>query len=370
MAFFPEYQMKENRPANLQEMAEAFVEVKATGLRNVRLGNTGIFARQEEDYQLLLEKVGWGFFEREKMLGISTSWKSEISDSGREVIEAILDLGVEIVELEYRITPDMLKEILPLLKERQFSVVSLHNFFPLPEGLFKEEASGDIFSLSSPEKEERELAVKYTRRTIEWAQELEARAVVLHLGKILSDSPMMTLKKLYDEKKIQSAEGQAFISEQKKLRAAQSQAHLDSALWSLEKLAKEADRRGVFLGLENRYNIQDFPNFDELRILFKEFSGSPVRYWHDIGHATAQQNLGLAEQEELLEYFGGLLVGLHLHGCKGYQDHQAPGSGEEDYNLVKRFLKADTLRVVEAHHRASREELLGGLEFLRQKGIS
>jgi hypothetical protein len=173
--------------------------------------------------------------------------KSEISDSGREVIQAILDLGAELIELEYRITPPMLQEILPLLKKRQVSVLSLHNFFPLPEGLPKREASGDIFSLSSPEKEERELAVKYTRRTIEWAQELEAKAVVLHLGKTLFHSPMETLKKLYDEKKIQSAEGKAFITEQKKLRAAQSRPYLDSALWCLEKLAKEAEK-GLFPG--------------------------------------------------------------------------------------------------------------------------
>jgi sugar phosphate isomerase/epimerase len=307
---------------------------------------------------------------REKMLAISTSWKSEISDSGREVIEAILDLGAEIVELEYRITPEMLKEILPWLKGHEVLVMSLHNFFPLPEGLSKKEASGDIFSLSSPDKEERELAVKYTRRTIEWAQELEARAVVLHLGKISSDSPMRTLKKLYDEKKIQSAEGKTFIAEQKKLRAAQSQVHLDSALRSLEKLAKEAEKRGVLLGLENRYNIQDFPNLEEFQVLFKETSGSRVGYWHDIGHATAQQNLGLANQEELLENFGSLLIGFHLHGCKGYEDHYAPGTGEEDYTLVKKVLKSNTLSVVETHPRATREELLRGLEFLRREGIS
>jgi len=62
LAFFPEYQMKENRSPTLQEMIAAFTEVKATGLKNVRLGNTGIFARQEEDYSLLLEKVGPGAF--------------------------------------------------------------------------------------------------------------------------------------------------------------------------------------------------------------------------------------------------------------------------------------------------------------------
>jgi sugar phosphate isomerase/epimerase len=315
---------------------------------------------------------GWdrGLFERKRMLGISTSWKSEMSNSGIEIIEAILDLPVEGVELEYRITTPMLKEILPLLKKRRFSVVSLHNFFPLPEGLPKEEASGDVFSLSAPDREERERAVKYTLRTMEWAEEFGAKAVVLHLGKIPMDDPMEDLKKLYDQRKIQTQEGEIFIEEQKRIRAQKSAKHLDAALRSLERLAPEAERRRVLLGVENRVNIQDFPDFGECKILFREFFGGPVRYWHDIGHATAQQNLGLTVQKEFLENFAEVLVGVHLHGCQGYDDHRAPGSGEEDYSLMQKFLKADTLRVVETHHRASREELLQGLEFLRALGIS
>jgi sugar phosphate isomerase/epimerase len=304
------------------------------------------------------------------MLAISTSWRSEISDEGLEIIQAILDLGVEGVELEYRITTPMLKEILPLLKKKRVSAVSLHNFFPLPEGLPKEKASGDVFSLSAPDREERELAVKYTLRTMEWAEELGARAVVLHLGKIPMDDPMEDLKKLYDQKKIQTGEGKNFIEGQKKIRARKSVKHLDAALRSLEKLALEADRRRILLAVENRFNLQDFPDFDEFKILFREFSGGPVRYWHDLGHATVQQNLDLADQKEFLENFSHLLAGVHLHGCRGYDDHYAPGSGEEDYSLLQNFLRPDTLLVVETHHRASREEMLQGLEFLRARGIS
>jgi sugar phosphate isomerase/epimerase len=304
------------------------------------------------------------------MLAVSTSWRSEISDDGLEVIQAILDLGVGGVELEYRITPSMVKEILPLLKKGNVSVASLHNFFPLPEGLPKEKASGDVFSLSAPDDEERALAVKYTLRTIEWAEEFGARAVVLHLGKIPMDDRMEDLKKLYDQKKIQTEEGRILIEALRKVRARKNLKHLDAAMRSLEKLALEADRRRISLGLENRLNIRDFPDFDEFKILFREYSGGPVRYWHDLGHATVQQNLGLADPKEFLETFSELLVGVHLHGCRGYEDHYAPGSGEEDYSLLKNFLRLDTLLVVETHHRASREELLQGLEFLRVRGIS
>ena len=304
------------------------------------------------------------------MLGISTSLRSEISNSGLEVMDAVLGLGVEAVELEYRITPSMLQEIVPFCRKRGMAIISLHNFFPLPEGVPKEKASGDLFSLSALDKEERGLAVKYTLRTLEWAEELEVKAIVLHMGKIPMGSSMQTFLKLYDEKKIPSEEGQEFIREQKRVRARKGEPHLDAGIHSLDRLAREAEKRGVLLGIENRYNIHDLPNQEEFQVIFKEFAGSPLRYWHDIGHATTQQNLGIENQEELLKNLGNHLIGVHLHGCKGYHDHEAPGSGEEDYPLIKKFLKPDTLRVVETHHRATKEELLRGLDFLREQGIT
>ncbi|MDI6756172.1 MAG: radical SAM protein [Thermodesulfobacteriota bacterium] len=62
LAFFPEYKMKDHRSPTLTEMVTAFAAVKTTGLKNVRLGNTGIFAKKEEEIQILLEKVGRGSF--------------------------------------------------------------------------------------------------------------------------------------------------------------------------------------------------------------------------------------------------------------------------------------------------------------------
>lgn len=60
LAFFPEHQMKRYKSPKVSEMISAYDEVKAVGLVNVRLGNTGIFASSEEEYLLLKEKVGMG----------------------------------------------------------------------------------------------------------------------------------------------------------------------------------------------------------------------------------------------------------------------------------------------------------------------
>jgi sugar phosphate isomerase/epimerase len=303
------------------------------------------------------------------MLSLSTALRSEVCDSGEEIIREILSYGIQAIELEYRITESMLKEILPFVKKRDILVTSIHNIMPLPDGMSRETANGEFVSLSSPDRGEREMAVKYTRRTLEWAEETGAQAVVLHLGKVLMESPMRALRNLYDQKKIGAEEGKAFLAEKTELRRKEEEKYLAAALQSLEKLAPDAERKRIFLGVENRYNLQDFPNLEELKEIFKEFKGSPVRYWHDLGHATTQENLGMVGRGELLNHFGRHLIGVHLHGCRGYQDHAAPGTGEEDYSQLKKYLKADTVKVVETHYRATREELQKGLEFLRSQGI-
>ncbi len=62
LAFLPEHQMKRYKSPKVEEMVEAYMEVKSVGLRNVRLGNTRLFASSEQDHQFLKEKVGIGNF--------------------------------------------------------------------------------------------------------------------------------------------------------------------------------------------------------------------------------------------------------------------------------------------------------------------
>jgi hypothetical protein len=57
LAFFPEYQMKAFRSPYVKEMVEAYHRVKAVGLKNIRIGNTGVFARNKEDQEYLMKDV-------------------------------------------------------------------------------------------------------------------------------------------------------------------------------------------------------------------------------------------------------------------------------------------------------------------------
>ena len=58
LAFFPEYRMKAFRSPYVKEMVEAYHRVKAVGMKNIRIGNTGVFARTREDQEYLMKNVG------------------------------------------------------------------------------------------------------------------------------------------------------------------------------------------------------------------------------------------------------------------------------------------------------------------------
>jgi pyruvate-formate lyase-activating enzyme len=53
LAFFPEYKLTSVPPPNLKQMIEAYYVARDAGLKNVRLGNVGVFVKTEEDYEIL-----------------------------------------------------------------------------------------------------------------------------------------------------------------------------------------------------------------------------------------------------------------------------------------------------------------------------
>lgn len=57
LAFFPEHQMKDFRRPNTKEMVEAYTKAKSTGLKNIRLGNLGVFIHNDEDSDYLMANI-------------------------------------------------------------------------------------------------------------------------------------------------------------------------------------------------------------------------------------------------------------------------------------------------------------------------
>jgi sugar phosphate isomerase/epimerase len=302
------------------------------------------------------------------MFGISTCWWHGRVTQGEEIAEGALELGLDGIELEYRITETQLRQMRPRLK-KDLSVLTIHNYFPYPDNLPNAKPSGDLFLLSSSDKDERLKAIRYSIRTLEHAYDLGAKAVILHLGKVDMPNLISEIRGLMGKGKAHQDERLAFINRQRRERRSMHQQHLDAVLFSLDTLNKEAEQKGLLLGIENRYHLHEIPDFDEIETILEQFHGGNIRYWHDAGHAFAQESMGIISQKDLLTAYSEMLIGVHLHDAEGLNDHRAPGQGEVDFDQIKSFLKPSHIRILEVHSDVGEKDLRAGIQHLKSSGV-
>ena len=58
LAFFPEYKLQNVPRPTLMQMLKSSFAVKDIGLKNIRLGNVGIFAKTQDEWNTLLALAG------------------------------------------------------------------------------------------------------------------------------------------------------------------------------------------------------------------------------------------------------------------------------------------------------------------------
>ncbi len=297
-------------------------------------------------------------------LALSTSWNASGHTSGSKMLFEIKGLGFEEVELSFNLTSSMVEEISELTRAKEIKVISVHNFCPVPEGVEREIALPDYFSLSSTDEQQRRKAVKHTENTIDAACRLGASCVVVHAGRVEVADHTRELTGLYNRGKAGSGgfaliKGKA-VEERRKFAGK----FLSAALKSLEELESYSSKNSLKLGIENRFYYREIPSFDEIGLILGHFKGSCLGYWHDTGHAQIMEKLGFAVHQDYLDKYLSQAIGVHLHDVSGCQDHLPPGRGEFDFSRLKPNLNRKTLKVTEIHHPASAEDIKEGRNFL------
>jgi sugar phosphate isomerase/epimerase len=280
------------------------------------------------------------------MYSLSTCWNSQRHTDGRAMLREIRDLGFEYAELSHGIRLGLMPGILEAVDAGEIKISSLHNFCPLPMGV--NHASPNLYEFSDERPRQRELAIKYTLRTFEFAQRVKAPAIVLHLGRMDLKDYTGKLTGMLERDGNKSSKYEKLRAEAAASREAKKGKAVERVCETLRHILPEANKRGLKLGIENRQALEEIPIESDFEFFFREFDSPNVVYWHDTGHAQIKENLGFLHHTQHLESLAARLAGFHIHDVIfPAGDHAAPGSGTINFAALKPFVRPDHIKVFE-----------------------
>ena len=91
-------------------------------------------------------------------------------------------LGFEYVELSHGIKITLVPGILKAVEDGVIKVATCHNFCPLPPGV--NHAAPNLYLPSSEDARERDQWLRQSKRTVDFAVQVGAKKIILHLGSV------------------------------------------------------------------------------------------------------------------------------------------------------------------------------------------
>ena len=299
------------------------------------------------------------------MYSFSTCWNSRRHTDGRAMLREIRELGFDHAELSHGIRISLLPGIFEAVNAGEIKISSLHNFCPLPVGVDK--AAPNLYEFSSDRERDRQLAVKHTLNTLEFAVKVRAPLVVLHFGSMDLKDYTGKLKELLERGERGTPKFQKVVAEASAAREAKKKKFWDHSRDTLRELYGEAKARGIKFGIEIREAVEELPIESDFAALLKEFPGPTVNYWHDVGHAQIKHDLGFIDHAQHLAAHADRLAGFHIHDVKfPARDHFPPGGGDIDFAALAPFVKPEHIKVFELSPKVPVESVKLGVAHLKR----
>ena len=280
------------------------------------------------------------------------------------MLREIRELGFGHAELSHGIRLSLVPGILEAVDGGDIQITTLHNFCPLPLGISR--AAPNVFKFTSLDRRERENALRHTLKTLELAERVKAKLVVLHMGAVEIRDYTDKLIEMVGEGHRETPKYRRLCEEAEVKREARKERHQEVAFELLRQIEEEARRRGLLLGVENREALEEIPFESDFPSFLFEFRGGVVRYWHDTGHAQIKENLGFIQHAMHLESMAEDLAGFHIHDVEfPGRDHRPPGKGMIDFAALKPFVKPEHIKVIELSPSLTHEEVLAGAAHIQ-----
>jgi sugar phosphate isomerase/epimerase len=276
----------------------------------------------------------------------------------------IRELGFEYAELSHGIRPTLVPGILEAVSKGDIKISSLHNFCPLPMGVTQ--AAPNLYEFSAEDPRERDLAIKHTLKTLEFAARVKATLVVLHLGSIDMKDYTGKLAGLLEHTTQESKKFQMFKEDALNAREGKKGKFFARMKETLRKILPEVESRGLRLGCENRQALEELPLDADFEEFLREFQSPAMAYWHDTGHAQIKENLGVIEHIRFLQSLAPRLAGFHVHDViYPARDHMAPSAGTIDFAALKPFVDPRHIKVFELSPSLPLEAVQPGIAHIK-----
>jgi sugar phosphate isomerase/epimerase len=299
------------------------------------------------------------------MYSFSTCWNSHRHSDGRAMLREIRELGFEHAELSHGTRISLMPGILEAVDAGEMKISTLHNFCPLPMGV--NHSAPNLYQFSAEKPRERDLAIRYTLKTFEFAGRVKAPLVVLHLGSVEMKDYTDKLKNMLERGENGSPKYEKLCAELSEKREAKKERFVQNTYETLNKILPDAESRGLKLGIENREALEEIPFETDFPFFFREFTSPSIVYWHDTGHAQIKENLGFIHHALHLETFRDRLEGFHVHDVQPpARDHCAPGTGTVDFAALKPSVKREHIKVFEFSPSLSPEEVKSGIAHVKK----
>lgn len=288
------------------------------------------------------------------------------------MLREIRDLGFEYAELSHGIRVSLVPGIITAVEQGVIKISTLHNFCPLPMGV--NHPAPNLFKFSATDKRERDLAWKHSLKTLETAERLGAKLVVLHSGEA-NLAGFFGDPNYQDKLEAMAAAGQQdtpkyrkVMSDLEQRRESRKEQPMMLSLDFIRRLADVAADKKLLLGIENREAVEEIPYDHDIPFFLSQLPAN-VRYWHDCGHAQIKEHLGFIDHRMHLETLSERLAGLHVHDVvvtpDGAHDHAPPGAGVIRYDALKPFVRPDHIKVLELNPGVAPEDVSRGYEHIR-----
>ena len=296
---------------------------------------------------------------------LSTNWNAGRHVTGEALVDEILKLGFAGVELGYQLSELQADGVRRRVAAGAVKVCSVHAYAPYPLGA--PVGHPELYLLASRDEDERVMATVLLQRTLAFAAEVGARAVVVHAGRIPISPSSDELIEAAEEDGLESRRYVKFLARNQRRRARKARRHLDALCRSLDLLLPRCARLNLTLCLENLPSWEAIPTEDEMLELLQRYPVPQLAYWHDLGHGQVRENLGWIRHRECAARLLPHTFGLHIHDVlPPAHDHLPPPLGKLPFADFAFYGPATVLRVFEPEPNARAVDLVAGLKHLQQ----